>query len=95
MHDVVVKRLAEIFAGVDIGPALDDPTLGPLISAAQRDQVSAYVSASDRGGKIRYGGEPLAGGRFGGGFFFQPTLVDDVDAGSTIFREEVFGPVRR
>ena len=93
VHDVVVKRLAEIFAGVDIGPALDDPTLGPLISAAQRDQVSAYVSASDRGGKIRYGGEPLAGGRFGGGFFFQPTLVDDVDAGSTIFREEVFGPV--
>jgi aldehyde dehydrogenase (NAD+) len=93
VHDVVVKRLAEIFAGVDIGPALDDPTLGPLISAAQRDRVSAYVSASDRGGKIRYGGEPLTGGQFGAGFFFQPTLVDDVDAGSTIFREEVFGPV--
>jgi aldehyde dehydrogenase (NAD+) len=93
VHDVVVKRLAEIFAGVDIGPALNDPTLGPLISAAQRDRVSAYVSAGDRGGQIRYGGEPLTGGRFGGGFFFQPTLVDDVDAGSTIFREEVFGPV--
>src|SRR6185312_3343926 len=39
------------------------------------------------------GGEPLSGGRFGNGYFFQPTLVDDVASGSTMFREEVFGPV--
>jgi aldehyde dehydrogenase (NAD+) len=93
VHDVLVKRIEELFAGTDIGPALADPDLGPLISGPQRDRVSAFVSASDRSGRIRYGGEPLNGGKYGDGFFFQPTLVDDVDPASAIFREEVFGPV--
>jgi aldehyde dehydrogenase (NAD+) len=93
VHDAVVKRIAEIFAGVDIGPALDDPTLGPLISGPQRDRVSSFLSAAGRGGRVTQGGEPLSGGRYGNGYFFQPTLVDDVGAGSLIFREEVFGPV--
>jgi aldehyde dehydrogenase (NAD+) len=93
VHDSVVDRIAGIFSHVDIGPALDDPTLGPLISAAQRDRVCSYVSASDLGGRIRYGGESLAGGRFGHGFFFEPTLIDEVDPASVMFREEVFGPV--
>jgi aldehyde dehydrogenase (NAD+) len=93
VHDAVVKRIAEIFAGVDIGPALEDPTLGPLISGPQRDRVSSFLSAAGRGGRVTQGGEPLSGGRYGNGYFFQPTLVDDVGAGSLIFREEVFGPV--
>lgn len=93
IHDAVVKRITEIFATVDIGPALDDPALGPLISAPQRDRVCSFLTAADRGGRVVHGGEPLNGGRYGNGYFFQPTLVDDVDQASLIFREEVFGPV--
>jgi aldehyde dehydrogenase (NAD+)/betaine-aldehyde dehydrogenase len=93
VHDTVVKRIAEIFAGVDIGPALDDPSLGPLISGPQRDRVCSFLTAPDRGGQVTLGGEPLSGGRYGNGYFFQPTLVDDVHQTSLIFREEVFGPV--
>lgn len=93
IHDAIVKRITEIFAAVDIGPALDDPTLGPLISAPQRERVCSFLTVADRGGRIVEGGEPLNGGRYGNGYFFQPTLVDDVDQGSLIFREEVFGPV--
>jgi aldehyde dehydrogenase (NAD+) len=93
VHDTVVKRIAEIFAGVDIGPALDDPSLGPLISGPQRDRVCSFLTAPDRGGHVTLGGETLSGGRYGNGYFFQPTLVDDVHETSVIFREEVFGPV--
>lgn len=93
IHDDVVKRITAIFAGVDIGPALDDPTLGPLISAPQRERVCSFLTASDRGGRITHGGSPLNGGPYGNGYFFQPTLVDDVEETSLIFREEVFGPV--
>jgi len=93
VHDTVVKRITQIFAGVHIGPALDDPALGPLISGPQRDRVCSFLTAPDRGGHITHGGEPLSGGRYGNGYFFQPTLVDDVDPASLIFREEVFGPV--
>ena len=74
-------------------PALDDPDLGPLISGPQRDRVTSYVTGAGHGGRIAYGGEPLNGGPFGDGYFFQPTLIDEVAPGSAMFREEVFGPV--
>jgi aldehyde dehydrogenase (NAD+) len=93
IHAAVTGRLAEMFGAVSIGPALADPDLGPLISGPQRDRVTSYVTAADRGGRIAYGGAPLNGGEFGRGYFFQPTLVDEVAAGSPMFREEVFGPV--
>jgi aldehyde dehydrogenase (NAD+)/betaine-aldehyde dehydrogenase len=92
MHRLVVDQLKEIFAQVSIGPALDDPDLGPLISGPQRDRVTSYL-ADGHGGRIAYGGTALNGGKLGNGYFFQPTLIDDVPVGSTMFREEVFGPV--
>lgn len=93
IHPGVASKLTETFGQVRIGPALDDPDLGPLISGSQRDRVTSYVTASGRGGRIIYGGEPLTGGQFGRGYFFQPTLIDEVAPGSPMFREEVFGPV--
>jgi aldehyde dehydrogenase (NAD+)/betaine-aldehyde dehydrogenase len=93
VHAAVTSRLAEMFSAVSIGPALEDPDLGPLISGTQRDRVTSYVTAADRGGQIAYGGAPLNGGVLGDGYFFQPTLIDEVAPGSPIFREEVFGPV--
>jgi aldehyde dehydrogenase (NAD+) len=93
VHVPVMARLTEIFAGVGIGPALDDPDLGPLISGPQRDRVTSYVAGEGHGGRIAYGGAPLTGGRLGNGYFFQPTLIDDVPPDSAMFREEVFGPV--
>jgi aldehyde dehydrogenase (NAD+) len=93
IHDVLVKRVEELFASTQIGPALEDPQLGPLISGPQRDRVSSYVGATDRAGRLCFGGEALSGGRFGHGFFFQPTLIDEVEPASALFREEVFGPV--
>ncbi len=96
LHPAVTARLAEMFGAVSIGPALDDPDLGPLISGPQRDRVTSYISGvteGGHGGRIAYGGERLNGGPFGHGYFFQPTLIDAVAPGSTMFREEVFGPV--
>jgi aldehyde dehydrogenase (NAD+) len=93
LHAEVGRRLAEMFGAISIGPALDDPDLGPLISGPQRDRVTSYLSAADRGGRITYGGSPLTGGKLKNGYFFQPTLVDEVTPGSPMFREEVFGPV--
>jgi aldehyde dehydrogenase (NAD+) len=93
IHASVTSRLADMFAAVRIGPALEDPDLGPLISGPQRNRVMSYVTAADRGGQIVYGGGPLNGGEFGDGYFFQPTLIDEVAPASPMFREEVFGPV--
>ncbi len=93
VHTDVVARLAERFGQVTIGPGADDPDLGPLISAKQRDRVAGFVTqAADSGAaRVVAGGQPPEG--LGGGFFYQATLLDDVDAHAPIGQEEVFGPV--
>jgi aldehyde dehydrogenase (NAD+) len=94
VHDLLVTRIAQAFAAVSIGPALSDPTLGPLISQVQRSRVVSFIEeARSNGAKLVTGGDALNGGALGNGFFFQPTLIDHVDPSGPIGQEEVFGPV--
>lgn len=93
VHGEVVDRIAEVFAGVTIGPALSDPTLGPLISEQQRKRVLGYVDWAKQNASIRFGGEALSGADLGAGFYVQPTLIDGVDPASRLAQEEIFGPV--
>jgi len=93
VHDEVITRVRDRFAAVRIGRALDDPDLGPLISARQRDRVLSYVESSRNNAEVTFGGRPLSGDKYGNGFFVEPTLIDNVDPTSKIGQEEVFGPV--
>lgn len=92
VHDEVVARLSEFLRGVRVGPGLDDPDLGPLISAKQRGRVEAMVGrAADDGATVVLGADDVPVPDRG--YFFAPTLLDDVPASAEIAREEVFGPV--
>jgi aldehyde dehydrogenase (NAD+) len=93
IHRDVVAKVSARFAATKVGPALEDPDMGPLISAGQRARVRAFVEAARSHATIRFGGNTLAGGAFGNGFFFEPTVVDEVDPASAIGQDEVFGPV--
>jgi aldehyde dehydrogenase (NAD+) len=64
--------------------------VGPLINKAALEKVERYVRIGiDEGAKLLCGGKRAPGK----GFFFQPTIFDDVDVGMRIAREEIFGPV--
>jgi aldehyde dehydrogenase (NAD+)/betaine-aldehyde dehydrogenase len=93
VHDELVSRLRDIFAGIEIGSSLDDPGLGPLISAQQRDRVLSYIDIGATEGQLVYGGNRLSGGKFGEGYFIEPAILDGISADSRVFQEEIFGPV--
>lgn len=93
IHETIVKQLTERFSSVVIGPSLDDPALGPLISAGQRERVLNYIGVGESEADLVYGGQGLNGGIFTNGYFVQPTLIDNVDPQSRIYQEEIFGPV--
>ena len=63
--------------------------MGPIVSAAQRDRVAGFVERARGSAEIVTGG---AAGE-GSGFFYQPTVVANVDNTAEIARDEVFGPV--
>lgn len=90
VHDELVERVAARFGQVSIGPGLEDPDLGPLISSKQRERVGSFLT-DPGGGTIVTGGTSPEG--LERGAFVSPTLVRDVDPASRIAQEEVFGPV--
>jgi aldehyde dehydrogenase (NAD+) len=67
---------------------------GPLISAAQRDRVEAYLRlAVEEGGAFAVGGGRPTGAQYERGFWVEPTLVTGLDNKARAAREEIFGPV--
>lgn len=91
--DELVTRLAEAMRTVRLGPGIEDPDMGPLISARQLDEVGQHVRrARDEGAEVVVGGRPAAEHERLGGFFYEPTLVC-ARPSHAIAREEIFGPV--
>lgn len=86
-----VETLAGAFASASVGPGIEDPDLGPLISARQRDRVTGFVERAREDASLVTGGSPIA--ERDPGFFFEPTIFDDVPPEAEIAQEEIFGPV--
>ena len=93
IYDELLSELVPAVQSLKVGDTLDPETeMGPLVSDAQLDKVTGFVSrARDAGARILTGGSPLDGGSHG--FFYKPTVVTDVDQQAEIIQKEVFGPV--
>lgn len=73
---------------------LHDPDLGPVNSAAHLARIEGHVDrARARGLRILAGGRRAADAVTGKGWFFAPTILDDVPADDDAVRQEIFGPV--
>ncbi|WP_028079116.1 aldehyde dehydrogenase family protein [Solimonas soli] len=73
-------------------PADPSVLMGPMIRAAARDKTERYVQLGlDSGARLVAGGKRPA--HLQRGYFFEPTLFDDVDNRSALAQDEIFGPV--
>jgi aldehyde dehydrogenase (NAD+) len=86
-----VAALADHAAAAVVGdPAAPGTTMGPLISARQRERVVRYVEGSRAdGGRIVTGGTTPARP----GFFYRPTVIEGLPSKAAAVQEEIFGPV--
>jgi acyl-CoA reductase-like NAD-dependent aldehyde dehydrogenase len=93
-HDALVARLVERAKGMRVGAGVSDPDMGPIISKRQLEAIENYVAiGAGEGAVIAAGGQRPAGSEYGGGFYFQPTLLDKVTPDMRVAQEEIFGPV--
>ena len=97
VHNSVRARYVEALAGalksIKVGdPADDSVGMGPLIREVQRSRVEHYVAEGTKSGATL-----VTGGRrpegLKKGYFYEPTLFDNVDNKSPIAQDEIFGPV--
>ncbi|MFY8163490.1 MAG: aldehyde dehydrogenase family protein, partial [Brevundimonas sp.] len=93
IHDRFVEALAERVAALRVGDALDPQTqMGPAVSEDQMETSYRYIEvARGEGGRVVTGGERLQMEK--PGWYVQPTLIADTEAGMRINNEEIFGPV--
>ncbi len=93
VREELVERIAVM--GRELAPAepLDPATrLGSLVDDRQLDKVLGYVRlGQEEGARLVAGGERVR--EETGGFYVAPTILDGVDNGWRVAREEIFGPV--
>ncbi len=90
VYDKLVAAIADQVGQIQIGaPKAQGTEMGPLVSATQRDRVAGFVD------RARSSSEIVSGGVSGeeDGFFYQPTVIANVDNNAEIACNEVFGPV--
>lgn len=89
--DDFAERLAQRMAALRLGPGTDpDAEVGPLINLAAQQGITELVDAS-----AASGARVLTGGRPGDrpGWYFEPTVVTDLDPSADLLSTEIFGPV--
>ncbi len=95
IHDRFVEALVAETRKIRLGHGVQPGVAyGPMLNDAGRKRVAAHIDdAVSRGGKLLIGGGVPGDDQFANGFFFEPTLVDDVPDGALALTQETFGPL--
>lgn len=68
-------------------PDLDTTLVGPMIKEAEAQRLKKWLDKA-----VKKGAKVLSGGKLNG-VMFEPTLLEDVDHGLEVYKDEVFGPM--
>lgn len=88
-----ITALKKAVENLQMGSGLLDVDLGPVINKSGYEKIEAHVKdALDKGAELIMGGGGEALGE-DYGFFYQPTIISDVNQHMRLMQEETFGPV--
>lgn len=91
----LVEQLARRIRTLKVGVGTEEGTqIGPMIDPSYLAKVETLVSdAVQKGAKLVVGGRRVTENGLADGYFYAPTLLDDVNADMELTRREIFGPV--
>jgi alpha-ketoglutaric semialdehyde dehydrogenase len=91
LTEALVERARKLRVGNGMQQGVQ---MGPAVDAGQlRTDLDAIAQARSEGARLLCGGERLSSGEHERGFFVAPTIFDQVQPGTKLASEEVFGPV--
>ncbi|MFT0787999.1 gamma-aminobutyraldehyde dehydrogenase [Synechococcus sp. H55.10] len=89
VQEAIVEAMRKVTLGSPFEAGVE---MGPLVSAAQRERVMGFVErAKAEGAKVLTGGRIPS--QFDRGYYYEPTVIANVDQKAEIVQSEVFGPV--
>lgn len=91
VHDELMEKVVALTKALKVGlPTEGDTDIAAVINKRSFDQTLDYVQKGiDEGGVVLTGGK----GDDSKGFYIEPTIIANVQAGATIEQEEIFAPV--
>jgi len=92
VYDEVVSKMAERYSALRAGPAMDDLSVGPLVSMRQKEIVEGFLAKGADLNKVATG--QIMPDVPSGGAYVAPTLFADVSPTHTLAQDEIFGPVQ-
>ena len=90
----VLPSLRQAATSLKVGPTDRDPQpdVGPLITREHRNRVAELIeTGANEGAKIVADGRAIKVDNAPNGFFHGPTILDEVQSGMAVAREEIFG----
>jgi malonate-semialdehyde dehydrogenase (acetylating)/methylmalonate-semialdehyde dehydrogenase len=91
-----LPNMVEAARAIQVGPTDREPQpqMGPVITSQHRDRVCSLIDAGVKeGAKAAADGRAVKISTAPNGFFVGATVLDHVQPGMTVMREEIFGPV--
>ncbi len=91
IFDEAIDKLSSVLGAIRVGDPHDESTdIGPLISRAHLEKVQGFIKdAVSRGATIHAGGSVIERN----GYYFEPTLLSNVNQHDVVVQDEIFGPV--
>ncbi len=89
VYDRLLEIVLDKVKNVNVGPAKDNPAMGPVINEPALEKIMHYIDIGKNESTLIYGGNRVEGN----GFFIEPTIFKDVPRDARIAQEEIFGPV--
>ncbi len=95
IHDRFVEKFIAALKNIPVGDPNDEKTeMGPVVDAEHRDRVEGYIRKGiEEGARLVYGEQRTPAPPLDKGYYVLPAVFTGVRPGTTLFREEVFGPV--
>jgi aldehyde dehydrogenase (NAD+) len=91
VREPLLEKLIQHSRKIKLGEGMNNPDMGPLVSAEHLERVLGYIDIGrQEGANMLIGGKPE---EFERGYFVSPTVFDEVESKMRIAQEEIFGPV--
>jgi len=90
-----IRYFLERASRLRVGDGLDSTVdMGPIVNENQLKKIHSYTEIGiSEGAKLSLGGNILRGGHYDEGFYYPPTIFENVKSDMRIAQDEIFGPV--
>ena len=95
IYQAFLEKFVQAVKKLEIGNGLTDACdLGPMCTRSGVETVQRHIADGvEKGARIMCGGKRPQGRKYEQGYYFEPTILADVDHSMLVMREETFGPL--